>query len=140
MTLVRCIARSKKCEDLPKKVKPRRCSWMDWHKIESKESCPWANFLCKKKGDRRVQIRFMVEVKGASNTFGEAYIEEEKHEDIKEDKRESVQSDSRRNSKRKDKAKVASEGRCDAVAGGTRYLGQAEARAEIAKLFVKGKK
>lgn len=103
MPLYRCTARSKTCESLPKPIKPRQCKWKDWHKIEPGESCPWANYLLKKKGVRRAHVRFMVEEKGASRTFGEAPVEEK------------------------------------VDASPTRYLGQAEARAEIERL-IKGKR
>ena len=140
MTLCRCIARSKTCENLPKPVKPKQCRWANWHEIEQGESCPWANYLLKKKGVRRAHIRFMVEEKGASKTFGEIAVEEKQNEDVGEDHKRVIQSDSRQHSGREDKAKITIKRRHDSGSSGTRYLGQAEARLEIAKLFVKGKR
>ena len=139
MTLCRCIARSKTCENLPKPVKPKQCRWANWHEIEQGESCPWANYLLKKKGVRRAHVRFMVEEKGASKTFGEVAVEEKQDENIKEDQKPFIRSNSRFDSRRKDKTGLVSKRRRNIGTGGTGYMGQAEARLEIERLM-KGKR
>ena len=139
MKLYRCTARNKGCESLPKVIKPSLCEWSDWHKAKPDQFCPWANYLCKKKGDKRVKIRFMVEEKGASKTFGEAEVEEKQDEIVGEEQNRVIQSDLRQHIECKGKAKVASRRGFDTGKVRERYLGQAEARLEIERLM-KGKK
>ena len=142
MKLYRCMARNKGCASLPKPIKPSHCLWMGWHKAKPDQFCPWANHLCKLKGDKRVQVGFYVEVKGASNSFGIVdvveVIKEKKYEVVKKDGVRVVQADIRRDNRRKGKVAVTPRKGPDAGEAGNRYLGQAEARLEIERLM-KGK-